>query len=631
MGLRFIRNLFLIISLFFCTIFGLFFYLLESNSVDVSALQRQVKKKPTIVLDDQGNEFARFELDKQDPLFFDQIPPIIINAFLAAEDRGFFSHYGLSLRGVLRSALVNIIKFRKVQGASTITQQVTRSLFLNHDRTWKRKIQEMFLAVQLERQMSKEQILELYLNNVYFGRGTYGIQAACKRFWNKTVTDISIDEAAVLGAVAKSARYYSPLNNLAAAKKRRNIVLGCMHSCNFITEEELKESIKKPLKVQNYISGDPIKLYIQESVRTWAEEKWGRLALYNKGLKIKITINQEMQAHAQEAFATAVNGMRKLYKAPINGGMVVVQASTGAIKSLIGGLDFHASQYNRAFQAYRQLGSSFKPLLYALAVKSGFDMDDVFMDEPTDFVQKNGDIWSPHNWHHRFEGRMTLLRALTMSNNIISVKLLIELGAGRVIDWARKFGINRGLIPVQSLALGVMHATPKENVAAFNTFANNGVYVEPFLIEWVKDQWGRKLWVYEPVTRQLIDSKVNSKMVKALTYRMELARHNYEHWLDCESIGKSGTNSDATTTWFVGATPEYSAAVYVGRDDNKSMGANVYASSTAFPIWFNFFRNIKSKKKNFYFDPELEETSINWWTGRETSDELDSGTMKILK
>ncbi|MFH0898205.1 MAG: transglycosylase domain-containing protein, partial [bacterium] len=499
-------------------------------------------------------------------------------------------------------------------------------------RTWIRKIKEIIFAFQLERKLSKEQILELYLNDLYFGRGIYGIQAACKRFWNKDVTQVTLDQAATLAAVAKSARYYSPLNAPLTAKFRRNVILKSMQNLGYISEQEQQEARKEQLVIQDCVQGSPIRMYIQEWIRTWAEQKWGRDALYHNGLKIKTTISARMQDDAEKAFSDVIQTIRTSQNQNVDGGMVTLEVTTGKIKTVVGGMNFYESQFNRAFQAYRQLGSSFKPILYALALTSGFDMDDVFVDEPFELQQPDGSFWKPRNWHRRFEGGMTLLRALTMSNNIISIKLLLQVGVQRVVQWAQAFGITRDLLPFPSLALGTAHASPQENAAAFNVFANNGMYVEPYMIEWVKDTWGKKIWTYEPVKRYVLDSKTNSKMVKALTYRMEFVRNfAYKEWIDCESIGKSGSTNGAVTTWFVGSTPEYTAAIYIGRDDSKPMGDNVYANSTAFPIWLNFFKTMKSKNKHFYYDPELKPVDVNWVTGKREYMRSDSNVVTILK
>jgi len=231
--------------IFTCVFLGIFFYLFEKDWVDFSSLEYYEPGKPSVILDEDGREIARFQLDKREPITYDKLPDILIKAFVAAEDWNFFNHCGISFKGIARSVLVNLYHRRVVQGASTITQQLAKLMFLSYDRTFMRKIQEAFLAFQIERQFTKEQILELYLNNVYFGSGIYGVEAACRRFWNKSALDVSIDEAAVLASIAKSARFYSPLNSPENAKSRRNVVLGSMQKLGFISADQFKENIKK--------------------------------------------------------------------------------------------------------------------------------------------------------------------------------------------------------------------------------------------------------------------------------------------------------------------------------------------------------------------------------------------------
>lgn len=596
----------------------------EREWVDFSTLDAYKVAKPSVALDDEGQVLVKFQLDKRAPISYNQIPEILIKAFVATEDHAFFKHYGISFRGMLRSMLVNLYNRRVMQGASTITQQLARMMFLTHERTWYRKIREIILAIQLERQLSKEQILELYLNNIYFGRGIYGVEAACRRFWDKPLDLLTPGEAATLAAVAASARLYSPLNAPGNAKKRRDGVLKKMVRLGYITQEQGEKAAAKNLQIQDYAPGNPIRLYLHEWVRIWAESKWGKDVLYRNGLKIKTTINTSMQEKAEKIFTTHVHHLRKQMGGDqLNGGMMSIAPETGEIKVMIGGYDFRQSQYNRATQAYRQMGSSFKPILFALACKAGIGMDSVFFDEPYQLVMPNGSIYEPHNWDSNFNGPMTLARALTFSCNIIAIKLFLKIGGSYVVPWAKQFGISRQLTAYPSAALGTAEATVEENVAAFNVFANNGVYVKPYLIDWVKDESGFKIWEAAPEQHRVLDSRLNSKMVNLLSHRMNLARRQSTNgWFNADSLGKTGSTNGVASTWFVGATPTLTTAIYIGRDDNKPMGTQLLASRSAFPIWASFYKSLTFAKKHFYSDPTLKEYSVNWFTG-EPSDKMD--------
>jgi len=631
-----LKRLLLAAIIIFSVVAGVAFYFLEREWVDVSLLEIYPNSSSSVILDESGEEFARFDMDRRRPVSFDKLPLILVQAIISTEDHDFFNHAGISLKGMMRSALVNLYHRRIVQGASTITQQLAKLMFLSYDRTFYRKIQELFLALHLEQQLSKQQIFELYVNNIYFGRGIYGVDAACKRFWNKPLSEMTIDEAATLAAVAKSARFYSPLNAPETAKIRRNIVLKSMSNLGFITEDEYQNSLKLPIKIVDNLSGSPIRLYIQEWIRTWAETKFGKEALYTKGLKIKTTLNAEMQTAAEQAYIPVIRKLQETHGQNLNSGFISIEASTGKIKALIGGLDFKKSQYNRVFQARRQMGSSFKPILYAFAMTKGFQLDSVFIDEPIEMTMPNGQVWTPKNWNDKFEGAMTLARALTYSNNIITVKLYMQLY--QMLDWMswiRKFGITAEIQPYPSSALGTAEITPEDNCAAFNVFANNGVYVKPYLIESVKDEHGIKIWEAEPEKHRAIDTRTASIMVNALSHRMVFNKQSVgeENWINADTIGKSGSTNGAASTWFVGSTPNFTTAVYIGRDDNKPMGQSVFARETALPIWFRFNKSINHEKKHFQQDSDLKEVVINWSTGEREykTPYRDADTIKILK
>ncbi len=625
-----LRRLIIAFTLFVCLALGCIVFLMERDWVDFSKLDSYKPSQASIVLDDDGNEIANFALDKRAPVSYSKIPPMVVKAFIAAEDHNFFTHPGISFRGIIRSALVNLSHGRKVQGASTITQQLARGMFLSYERTYLRKIQEIFLALQLERQLSKEQIFELYLNNMYFGRGIYGIEAACKRFWNIPLERITIDQAATLAAVAKSARLFSPLNAPANAHRRRNIILDSMFKLGFLTNDEYATAVKAPLRTLDYAAGNPLRLYIQEWVRAWAEVTFGKEAIYHHRFKIKTTININLQEKAEHAFVRTMQQLRATMGSEINGGLVSLDPETGHIKALIGGLDFRQSQFNRALQARRQIGSTFKPLLYALAIKAGIEMDSVFVDEPITVQLPNGTTWQPKNWTNTFDGPMTLARALTFSNNIITAKLFLKIGAPYVVSWAQRFGITH-LLPYPSAALGTAEATVAENAAAFNVFANNGVYVRPCLIEWVKDETGNKIWQAETEQYRVLDTALSSKMVNLLSHRMNMLKRQDQGWIDADTIGKTGSTNGAATTWFVGATPSLTTALYVGRDDNKPMGSQLFASGTAIPIWMSFYKSFKHRKKHFYIDPQLREYSIDWVTGSPSDRRDDPDAITLLR
>lgn len=611
-----LRHLIISLILVASAITGAAAVLFQTDWVDFATLDIYTLAQPSVVLDDEGAVITTFEQDKRAPVAYDKLPTHLIQAFIAAEDHGFFSHSGLSFRGILRSIVVNVTHGKIKQGASTITQQTAKLMFLSCERKWFRKLQEAFIAFQLERQLSKEQILELYLNNIYFGRGIYGVEAACRRFWNKPINQLTLAESATLAAVTRSAKLYSPLNAPGSTKRRRDLILNSMRALKFISAEECAKAIDQKLVLHDFAPGNPIRMYVQEWVRLWAEQKFGREALHHQGLKIKTTINTATQEKAEQAFSNVVHKLRVKLGDKLNGGLVSLEPSTGKIKALIGGYDFKQSQYNRAMQAHRQIGSTFKPILFALAMRAGIDMDSVFIDEPIEMQMPNGSVWRPVNWYNRFDGQMTLARALTKSVNTIAIKLFLKIGGSYVLPWTKQFGITHSLTEYPSAALGTAEATVEENTAAFNVFANNGVYVKPFLIEWVKDKHGNKLFQHEPFSKRVLDPHTCSRMVNLLELRMlDAARMHGKDWINSAAIGKTGSTNSAATTWFVGATPTLTTGLYLGCDDNTPMGSNLLASRTAFPVWHQFYRHLPATRQHFYQDSALQAYYVNWVTG----------------
>lgn len=623
-----------IISLVFLSslVAGSLFYILHYKVVDFSVLENYNPGKPSIVLDDQGVEWTRFQLDRREPATLDAVPQQLINAFVAAEDWNFFKHAGISWKGIIRSIFVNIYHGRRMQGASTITQQLVKLLFLNSQKVFSRKLQEQLYAVLVEQQFSKEQILQIYLNHIYFGCGIYGVQAASQRFWNKKVQDLTVDEAATLAGIVCSPAYYCPLLYPLSAQKRRNSVLNKMKLLGFITENAYKELSTKPITVKDQ-SVACCAPHVREYVRQTVEHMVGKQQLYAGGLTIKTTLNQDIQKKAERYFKQQLQILKKNLGPDIDGGLITIEVKTGDIKALIGGYDFTASKFNRALQARRQIGSTFKPLLYAAAIQQGKKFCDTAVDEPLQLEQA-GRIWSPHNFNNRFVGQATLAYALSHSNNIISIKTLLEIGAQPVIALAEKTHLSGPFYPYPSLALGCVDATLKEVVGMFNIFANNGMYVEPQLIAWIKDEWGNTLVKNRPMPERVMSSTISSKVAKVLGHSMERFRkmfgYNPERWLACESICKTGTTNDSRTCWFTGSTPALTTALYVGCDDNRSMGSHVYPLTTAFPIWFSLNKAIVCDEKTFAYDPNLQEIIIDERTGQQLADSSLENAVKIF-
>lgn len=614
---RLLKIFFFVLVLTITFSLGVFFYVLHNHCIDFSPLERYNSDKPTIVLDDEGQEWTRFQLDKREPVTLDQLPAHLIQAFLAAEDWDFFRHSGISFKGILRSSLVNLYHGRKVQGASTITQQLVKLLFFDSKKTFERKIKEQLYALLVERQYSKEQILELYLNHVYFGCGIYGVQAACQRFWGKSVKDISIAQAALLAGIVRSPGNYCPLLYPESAQKRRNVVLRSMYKIKSINNDEYETAKAE----QNEIYKPESTLFaphLREALRIYLEEEIGH-PLYGSGLVIQTTINRDIQEKAESIFKAQCEKLNVSLHMSIDGGLISMDTKSGEIKALIGGYDYAKSKFNRALQAKRQIGSIIKPLIYAVAIREGLSFADTDLDEPFEMSQANGAVWAPHNYNDEFEGKITLAYALSHSNNIVAIKTLLKVGALPIIDMAKKCGLEGAFHTYPSLALGCVDGTLREAVGMFNVFANAGVYVEPHYIRWVKDQWGKKIFKYVPKQTIVMSPRISARVSKVLSYSLERIHRSWQgQWLKCQAFSKTGTTNDSRVCWYAGSTPNYTTAVYIGCDDNKSMGQDVYPLRTAFPIWFALNQVIEQKIQQFATDPSLHEIFIDEKSGQQT-------------
>jgi penicillin-binding protein 1A len=612
--IRLFRISFIALIIFCSCSIGFFFFIIQNSWIDFSSLEHYSHGKPSILLDDEGKEWARFSFDKRQSVDITVVPDHLIHAFVAAEDHAFFNHPGISWKGIVRSLLINMYHGKVVQGASTITQQLVKLLFTDSRRTFTRKIKDQFLALLVEQQFTKEHILQMYLNHICFGCGIYGVEAASQRFWGKKAQDLSLDESALLAAIVKNPTRYCPLLYPLSAQKRRSVVLHSMMQLGFIARDEYEKYCKIPLELvkseANYLAP-----HLKETVRIYLEEHVGKKKLYTGGLTIQTTINSIMQQHAEKIFHEQIALLRKGKMAHVDGGLITIDGKTGHIKALIGGFDFATSQFNRATQARRQIGSTFKPLVYTAALEGGMNFAQTEIDEPIEI--KSNQSWQPRNHIRKFEGTMTLARALARSNNIIPVKTLLAVGFDPVITLAKKFRISDTLQPYPSLALGCVDGTLKEVVGMFNVFAHNGVYSEPYFIKWVKDEWGTKIINYKPQKETIISSRICGQVAKVLSVGMNRARNRYKNsgWIECDAIGKTGTTNDSRTCWFVGATPDFTTASYIGYDNNSSLGNNVYPISTVFPIWKNLHKVLPITKKQFSFDPTLKEIVINGLTG----------------
>ena len=593
---------------------GVFFFIFSCHWINITPLQTYDRGAPSRFLDCHGNEWARFELDRRTPIEYEQVPQHLIDAFVAAEDWDFFAHHGISFKGIFRSFLTNVYLGRKAQGASTITQQLVKLLFLHTHKTYTRKLQEQLYALLLERQCTKEQILQTYMNAVYFGCGIYGVEAACQRFWQIPTKAITLDQAALLAAIVCAPARYCPIVYPLSAERRRNVVLKKMHGRGFITQAEWDHAQEQEINLSAQQKTSHA-LYAKETVRLWLEDEFSRDTVYSGGLVIQTTLDNTIQQQAEYAFAEQHMQLAKQFGPTINGALLSVD-HTGGIKALVGGAHFEVSKFNRALQARRQIGSVLKPLVYTAALASGAQMTDTYIDEPFTLEQANGTVWAPNNWNKQFNGKVTLAYALSHSNNIVTIKTFLDTGAAPVVALAKKCHISGPFHTYPSLALGCIDTTLQEAVGMFAIFANNGIYKKPHLVNWVKNKWGKKIWRHTHTPEQVIDRTLAHRVAKTLTLGPKRILYKFpEINIDATIIAKTGTTNDSRTCWFIGATPELTTGLYIGYDDNRSMGDGVYPIKTSLPIWLNMYHALKHTG-TFAFDPSLQELCVNKFTGK---------------
>jgi penicillin-binding protein 2D len=514
------------------------------------------------------------------------ISPNLINATLAVEDQNFYKHYGVDFKGIARAAVVNLEHMAKVQGAGTITQQLARNLYLTHERTWTRKIKETVYAVQMEMQQSKSQILESYLNQIYYGHSTYGIEAASQMYFAKHANELTLAESALLAGVPKGPRYYSPYYDLQSSLDRQKTVLQTMVRSGFITQEAADVAGKEKLVIQPLTKKKPASApYFRDYVRTVAIEKLGikEDEFDQSGLRIYTTLDMNAQKIAEDAVSKQLNGYDELQAA-----LIAIDPRNGAIKAMVGGRDYSENQFNRVFANTRQPGSSFKPIMYLTALQQGFTPVTRYKSEPTVFTYDNGrQTYTPSNFGNLYTNKDIDMRtAIAKSDNIFAVHTILDVGPDKVIELANKMGITSPMRPLPSLALGTFPVSPIEMASAFGVVANQGVHAETMAITRIEDATGRILYEANPVLAKIIDpapTYVLTNMMESV-FEEGGTGSRVASTIKRPIAGKTGTTN--TDAWMVGFTPELSTAVWVGYDKDRNIG-NV-ESHLAAPIFADF-------------------------------------------
>ena len=668
---------------------------------EVNELERYRPSSITELYDDKGRVIGSFALQRRVIAKYEDYPKVLRDAIISIEDKDFEKHLGVDWWRVLGAAYRDVSSGSRAQGASTLTMQLSRNLFLSADRNFGRKLQETMLAMSIERRFTKQQIFTMYANQIFLGHGVYGFEAGSEFYFSKKAKDLTLEEAALLAGLPKAPNYYSPILNPERALRRRNLIINSMLEDGKITNAEAQRA--KSMPVQLKLQNDPNSLapYFAEEIRQYLEKKFGTDEVHEGGLKVYTSLNSELQRAANQAVLDGLAAYERRHgwkgnllnaiaagsdlakfehpdwRQPIEpgsyvhglvtevgksnaavrlgpytaqigpaelawtkaksasdilsvgdlvyvkvlsterggvkvtleqdsgaqGALLAIDNATGEVKAMVGGRDFDQSKFNRATQALRQTGSSFKPYVYTAAVEEGISPDDVIYDGPTTFSTASG-AYTPHNYDGKYEGNITIRRAFAQSRNIPALKLIQRVGVQKVIQYARKFGITSDLPPVLPLALGAAEVTLTEQTAAFSTFPNDGVRVTPHYIVKVEDYQGHTLEEDYPEVKDVISPHTARVMTQLLQQVVQHGTAYSASKLNHPLGGKTGTTNDFTDAWFIGFSPSVTCGVWVGYDEKKTLGKKETGAQAALPIWLDFMKVAIAGKDNEQF-PQL--------------------------
>ncbi len=580
----------------------------------------------TVILDARDTPVFTIFKEQRIEVPLKEISPNLIKAVLSVEDQRFYEHSGVDFVRVGAAVLRNLQERRRAEGGSTITQQLARQSFLTRDKTLRRKLKEVVLAAHIEHEYSKDEILELYLNKVYFGDGLYGVEAASRGYFGKSASDLTVDEAALLAGLIQSPSSYAPTGNLDRAVARRNIVLQTMVMSGAIDREVYDRAKAADVKLTNGLEmRETFGLYFKEQVRKELVERFGWPRIAQGGLKVYTTLDPDLQQAAEKIVEDGLESVesRRGYKHPkresgngmqsseyLQGALVSMDPTTGAVRALVGGRDFVQSRFNRATQAKRQAGSAFKPFVYAVALEEGFSPASVIsnLNDPTLTAQGE---WVPEDEHSTADA-MTLRSALRTSSNRAAVQLLNQVGIPQAVSYAKK--LNIGTPPsVPSLALGAGDVTLLSLTGAYGAFADNGIVHTPVFIRRVEDSEGKVLFV-DPGKSQRAISESTAFLMSSMLADVINAGTAYkarQSGFTLPAAGKTGTTNEYVDAWFVGFTPHMVTGVWLGFDQPQTIVSNGYAGDLAVPIWASFMKTATKGDKPDWFDRPSNVVGVN--------------------
>ncbi len=559
------------------------------NLPDVRQLRNFFPSETTYIYDIKGKLLTSLHGEaNREVVTRDKISPELKRAVLASEDSDFYFHHGINPKGVGRAVVTNYTSGGVSQGASTITMQLVKNLFLNQRREYTRKLAEAVLAIRLEQILSKDDILEMYLNQVYWGHNNYGAQTAAGSYFNKSASELTLGESAMMAGLIQAPEQYSPFINMKKAKAQQEIVLKRMLNLNWIDQKEYDAALKEKIKLGKIRSFQGSSLpYITNEVSRELAKKFGRDALLKGGMRVQTTVDINFQKMAEDVVKKWHYRLlsRGVYKNQI--ALVAVDPRTHYVKALVGGVDSKTSEFNRATQAQRQPGSAFKPFVYYTAFATGkYTPNSIVYDTPVSY--RDGSGWyRPRNYDNSFGGAMSIRHALKLSRNIPVIKVGKAIGMNKVVETSRTLGIMSPMEPVTSLPLGAIGVTPLEMASAYATFANYGWQSPTTVIARVTDSSGNVLLDNTPKPKLVLDSWSAASTINILqTVVSEGTGKNAA--LGRPTAGKTGTTSSEKDIWFVGTVPQLTTAVWIGRDDNRTLSRGVTGGGDVAPIWRDF-------------------------------------------
>ncbi len=563
-----------------------------------SELRNFTLRSGSEVYDQNGKMVYLFAFEKRKLVSLKELPPYLVDALIVAEDKHFYHHFGIDIIGNIRAILIDVIRMDFSQGASTITQQMARNMFLTLDKQVSRKMKEVILALRIEREFTKDEILEIYFNKIFWGGQIHGVETAALYYFGKHARDLSIAESASLVAMIQRPNYYSPVKHPDRLLERRNSLLKRMLKAHKITEEDYEIALEAKITSDRSSMRQYASDYFIEHIRLYLERKYGTEKLFEGGLRIYTTLDQELTVYADSILNQYLSGVEKGYNSSmrlssvspssvdintryLQGGLVLMENDTGYVRAMIGGRSFAHSKFNRMTQAKRQPGSSIKPIYYTAAVERGYTPSTVIKDGPLKLTGGDGKDWTPQNFSRKYYGFTRMRTALTHSYNLWAVKTVMDIGLDTVNDAFQRFGINAKANDL-SAALGAYEVTPINLISAYTTFPNNGFRTTPIFVTRVEDMHGKvlerksspKIKVCTPEVAFIMTSMLQSVVSSGTG---GAARNNYM-W---QVAGKTGTSSDNRDAWFIGFNKEFTLGIWNGFDNNSAISA----SAVCAPIW----------------------------------------------